>query len=258
MSKLWVFGDSFATVKNSHYKNLDDHCQPSWVWMQQVGKNLPITEARWNGLAGVSNEWIMNEIKKYTKDFSKGDYLIVTSTHINRRWFIKDKPDMGNIYLDNINKLVTKKQARALKEYKETFLDQHLVLSKLYQEQFLAWCYSVAQSTGVRLCLLPAFDETIWHYHIKSHSAIANCLTGVDEREFSSLEGENYKYAWLSKIWKGVDPRLCHLSEPNHTVLAQKIVKFFKYGEIIDLQNGFERDLFKNEQDIISYRPRDV
>ena len=89
MSKLWVFGDSFATVKNSHYKNLDDHCQPSWVWMQQVGKNLPITEARWNGLAGVSNEWIMNELKKYTKDFSKGDYLIVTSTHINRRWFIK-------------------------------------------------------------------------------------------------------------------------------------------------------------------------
>jgi hypothetical protein len=256
MSKLWVFGDSFATVKNSHYKDLDDHCQPSWVWMQQVGKNLPITEARWNGLPGVSNEWIMNEIKKYTKDFSKGDYLIVTSTHVNRRWFIKDKPDIGNIYLDNINKLVTKKQARAIHLYKETFLDQHLVLSKLYQEQFITWCYSFAHTLGLNLCLLPAFDENPFFLHIKQYPGnIINSLVGVDEAEFVGRADKKYN---LFHIWNGMDRRLCHLSEPNHTVLAQKIVKFFKYGEIIDLQNGFERNLFENEQDLINYWPQGV
>jgi hypothetical protein len=257
MTNLWLFGDSFATVRNLNYHDLTDDKMPQWVWMQQVARNLPIDTAHWCGLPGVSNEWIMNEIKKYTKDFNKGDYLIVTSTHINRRWFIKDKPDLGNIYLDNLNKLVTKKQARALKEYKETFLDQHLVLSKLYQEQFLAWCYSFAHTLGLKLCLLPAFDENPFFMHIKQYPGnIANSLVGVDEAEFVGRADKKYDLFHACEV--AVDRRLCHMSEPNHTVLAQKIFKFFKYGEIIDLQNGFERNLFKNEQDVISYRPRDV
>lgn len=255
MSKLWVFGDSFATVRNFHYHDLDDNDMPNWVWMQQVGRNLPIQHAHWHGLPGVSNEWIMNEVKKFTLDFKKDDYLIIISSHINRRWFIKDKPDCGNIYLENINKFLTKKQARAIKEYKETFIDQHLVLSKLYQEQFLSWCYSFAQSAGVKLCLLPAFDETPWHYHIKPDNNIANCLTGVDEREFGDSD---IKHIFLSKLWNGMDRRLCHLSEDNHTVLAQKIVRFYRYNEQIDLQTGFHKNLFNSEQDVINYRPLGV
>jgi hypothetical protein len=104
--------------------------------------------------------------------------------------------------------------------------------------------------------LLPAFDENPFFLHIKQYPGnIINSLVGVDEAEFVGRADKKYN---LFHIWNGMDRRLCHLSEPNHTVLAQKIVKFFKYGEIIDLQYGFERDLFKNEQDLINYWPQGV
>lgn len=252
MSKLWIFGDSFATVKNFHYTDLDDSSMPNWVWMEQLGRNLPVTSAYFRGIPGVSNEWIMHEVKQHSKYFSPDDYLIIVSTHINRRWFIKYKPDCGNIYLNNFDKLVSKKEAKAVKLYKETFLDQHLTLSKLYQEQFMTWCYAVSQSTKTKLCLLPAFDETPWHTIVRNDSVV-NCLTRIDENEFT-----NGKDSWFFELWNGMDKRLCHLSEDNHTILAQKIVKFYKYNQPIDLQSEFKRNIYNSKEDMINYRPKGV
>ena len=258
MSNIWFFGDSFATVKNFHYPDLDDNCMPNWVWMQQVARNLNVKGAGFRGLPGVSNEWIMHEVRKNSNQMQPTDYIVIVSTHINRRWFIKEKPQYSNIYLDNINDLVSKKEAKAIKMYKETFLDQHLVLSTLYQEQFIAWCYNFAQVKNLRLCLIPAFDETPFYLHVEHYTDpnIINCLVGVDEREFVGKADK--KYNLLKNVWAGSDRRLCHMSEHNHTVLAQKVVRFFKYNEKLDFQNGFHQDLFKDKQDLIDYRPRDV
>lgn len=251
MSTLWIFGDSFASAYSFHYKTINNTNMPDWVWMQQVKKNLRVDSAKYISMPGVSNEWLQCAIRESVKEFSPGDYVVIVTTHINRRWLIKDRPELSNIYLHNLDKVIPRRDAKIIKNYYETFLDQHLFLSKIYQEQFLTWCYAFAHETKIKLCLLPAFDETPSHT-VMFKDNNSTCLTKIDEAEFAMEKNIAFN------LWGRTDRRLCHLSESNHTVLAQKIVRYFRYNEKIDLMSGFQTNCFKDKNDIINYRPKDV
>lgn len=247
MKTGWFFGDSFLVGASLHWES---ETIPNWFWPTQVGNNISeLYDGRFVAMPGVSNEWIMNSMKQYESDMKPNDYLIVVSTSKDRRWFIEDKPHVSNLHINSLGSMVTKKQHRALTYYLEEFYDQHNKLSELYEEQFLIWCRWFANKNNLKLCLLPGFA------HTDLHTSVNGTLFEIDKDEFIN---DTLRIDLFLKLWNGRDRRIGHLHEDNHTVLAQKIVRYFKYNEPIDLYTGFRTKIFNTEEDIINYVPRDI
>ena len=247
MNTLWVFGDSFASDKNHwyYYNNQRDEWKcPDWFWPNQLANKLNC-DLKLTALPGVSNEWISHQVRTTLnkQQFQQNDFIVIVTTQPDRRWFMPQYPSLANIYINNLNKYLTRRQYKALTLYKEEFLEQHQFLSKIYYEQFLTWIHSVLKS--YRYCLLPGFDSTRLH-HVCNEWSMCN----AEEAEFG--KGADDKHL-VEKIWEGADKRLCHFSKNNHAVLSDKIVKFFYKNELIDLSTGFSQKLFTCDKDLVDY-----
>ena len=238
MSKLWTFGDSFISPENRYY---DTTHYPEWHWVFQLGKKLGVSGLSGAALPGVSNEWISYQIMQNINNINKDDFIVIVTTSMNRRWFIKDKPMLSNLYITNLHEHMSRDSYRAIDLYKQEFNEQHEFLSKIYYEQFLTWIRSVLEP--YQYCLIPGFDATTLH-----HTSNNIPLVKADEGEF--IDGYDRK---LFATWEGWDRRLSHLSECNHDVLSDKITRFFNTNELIDLSTEFKKNLFTCKQDCLDY-----
>ena len=94
--------------------------------------------------------------------------------------------------------------------------------------------------------MLPAFE---W---CDLHSAINGCLNNVSNREFGSPELAQLFYQNSGMI----DRRVCHMSRPNHTVLADKIHRSFVDPQrpIVDFGTGFHTNLYTTQQQVEEFK----
>tara|TARA_B100001287_G_scaffold276744_1_gene289127 strand:- start:7916 stop:8671 length:756 start_codon:yes stop_codon:yes gene_type:complete len=248
VSNLWVFGDSFVSDKNHWYfyneKGGEWKC-PDWHWPRQLCTKLGTESVAGASLPGVSNEWIGYQISEYRNKnkFKKDDYIVVVSTSIHRRWLLKE-PSLGNLYVNNLKRLLPKNTFRAVQLYQEEFTEQHEKLSEIYYEWFLTWVREILKN--YKFCLLPGFDSTRLH-HVPNDWGMVQ----AEEAEFKNCADDK----WMQeKIWDGSDKRLGHFSRCNHDILSDKIAKYFKTGELVNFQTDFKRSLFTCEQDLIDYK----
>ena len=237
MNRLWIFADSFGAEPNAAYRfrNRDD-----WLWWTQAAERMNLHAmpcCDW----GVSNDWLFYAMKTEYQNMVPGDKLVLITTDPNRRWFFKDYQSHANLWNRDIEKDMGKPKAQAIKQYL-THLTENPILSECYHETLIGWTYSVFNSIDITVCAIPGFTATPLHVS----SGVDDCLSRVSNAEFASKEIMDYHYAKTGHK----DSRICHFSRDNHTVLADKIVKFFEDPtQNIDLSTGFVGNIFSTKQD---------
>lgn len=237
MNRLWIFADSFGAEPNAAYRfrNRDD-----WIWWKQAAERMNLHAmpcCDW----GVSNEWLFYAMKTEYQNMVPGDKLVLITTDPNRRWFFKDYQSHANLWNRDIEKNAGKTKAQAIKQYL-THLTDNPILSECYHETLIGWAYTVFNSIDITVCAIPGFANTPLHVS----SGVDDCLSRASNAEFASKEIMDYHYAKTGHK----DSRICHFSRDNHTVLADKIVKFFEDPtQNIDLSTGFVGNIFSTKQD---------
>ena len=236
-NKLWIFADSFGAEPNAAYnfQNRDD-----WTWWKQAAERMNLHAmpcCDW----GISNEWLYYAMKTEYPNITSGDKLVLITTDPNRRWFFEAYPTHANLWNRDLEKDVGKSKAEAVKQYL-THLTENPILSECYHETLIGWAYTVFNSMDITVCAIPGFANTPMHVV----DGVDNCLSHASGGEFTSKEIMDYHYEMTG--YK--DSRICHFSRVNHTVLADKIVKFFEDpSQKIDLSTGFVQNIFRTRQD---------
>jgi len=244
---LWIFGDSFVMEKNSH-KNFNNTTE--WFWGKQVADQLGTMRIKNLGEMGCSNEYIQYTIKQHIPQIKPNDYVIIVTTDKKRVWFFEDRPFLGNYWILNNENLITKEESKQLKSY--TMLgNENEIRADMNLDAMVAWCHFCARNFNWRMCILPGFDNTGLH-----HSTNGS-LQAVDVCEFLGVKDDK----WNSRLeffknHENIDPRIAHLSEPNHTKLAEEIINFMnatycenpdRYTIDLDPGAGWSCDLYDNK-----------
>jgi hypothetical protein len=219
MNGMWIFGDSFVSPLNANY---DKDYHPDWTWTKQLATKLNL-QTTIVAQPGISNQWISKKINEHEENMEEGDIVIIVTSEPNRTWLLEDFPEFSNIFVNNLEKWISKKQNKAVQSYVENFGIQHDFISQMHYDWFLHWCRSKL-SSKVLLCLLPGFTNTDIHDTTDSNLA----LKDIDEQEFENLMDK-----------PEFDKRMNHMSKENHTILADKVYKFLTENEKIDLSTDF-------------------
>lgn len=228
--KLYVFGDSFSasTKTISELPNCDDMIPLEKNWIDLVHDGLGVDEQVVLGFHGANNEIIYGYLRQHMSDYKEGDYIIIQTTSAFRKWFFHDRLSWTNYWQTNFKKeignIFTKEEVDAVEKYKKYLFNE--TAYQLNYEMFVNAVFAFAQNNAkYRVLILPAFHNTF---------GVNGTLQDVCVGEFTDkkVASDYYEY-------HGVDPRPNHMSKENHTILANKILDFFKKGETIDLDKGF-------------------
>lgn len=238
---LWIFGDSFACEQNPNYNYQNSS---KWTWYKQLQHLLPnCTTGQLRSQFGVSNEWLFSMLRHDHTMIQPNDYVVLVTTEAGRRWFFKNLPHQANIRNATITQLLDKSQHKAVKSY-ITHLTDNPILDECYHETLIGWAAHLSAVCNFKLCVIPAFETT------PLHSAFGS-LNGVCNGEFVDHKLRDYFYS--VSLWD--DRRICHMTKSNHTVLAQKIADHYATGEIINLDDGFVKHIYKTKDDADNFDP---
>lgn len=218
---LWSFGDSFSV-----HRSLIDNPPNYNLWLELVCKNLNLNYYESHADWGVSNDWIYNNFDSFTTKFKPGDFIILQLTSFDRQWFFEDKPHYSNYYAKGINEELTKEQYEAVKMY-ITYLKRDKIDSMRYSLLISALERISQILNHTRILVIPGFNPI--------HSC-KGTLVEVSENEFENkLNMQNF----YDKN-NGRDLRPNHLSKENHSILADKVTKFFTHGHRLNLTTDFK------------------
>ena len=231
MPNLWIFGDSFSYPRCSLEKNCltDEHDS----WPNLVGTNLKVNNIYNNSVPGCSNEFIQYRFSESLQQITSNDYVIVLTTQQDRRWFFKDKPELGiaGHLLDICQSGLEKSKAQAIKQY-YTHLDL-FESNKSNLDTFVGWVNWTSFSRKINTLIIPGFEISSGmqeaRYEVRSN------LFNVSSKEAASDED------WQEYMDRhnGFDPRTSHLSPQNHPILSKKIVDTFLNHSPLDLTTDF-------------------
>ena len=229
-NKIWVFGDSFSTQEAPPSENNLEGGIPYLSWVALASKELQITEGRIYADYGVSNDWIFHQFTTSLNEMDEGDYVVIQTTQKHRQWFFDD-PCISNYWLKDLEKHVSKEESKAVESY-VTYL-QNDRLDDLRYVQFCLALERLSQlAQHLRILVLPGFFGV---------NGVTGTLVETSDSEFAEdITAQKY---YDSNY--GRDPRLNHLSEENHKILATKIVDFFNNGVTVDLTTDFKTSFLK-------------
>jgi hypothetical protein len=216
---LWIFGCSFSVSSKQVPKNT--HATWAELLTNKMGLDEYHSYAEW----GVSNEFIIDQFMKVNDQIKSKDTVIIQVTEKARQWFFKDKPEIGNFYINDLHKYVTTDQKRAVEMY-ITHLDSEDAQDMRYALTGMALSHIATVRKDCKIMILPGFQCV---------PGVVGSLIEVCNNEFISDES---RIAWYSKYQ--IDPRTNHMSKANHYILAEKIFYAFNTGKLLDLTTGFE------------------
>lgn len=227
MSKLWVFADSYGVHIEQNVKETN-----KWFWAYELAKKLKCEHYCNFSQMGISNDYIQYMIMEKEKEITPDDYVIVISTSIIRKWFIKEKPWVGNFYVNNIQQATSPEFASAVRDY-ITYL-YNAEAEKINFHQFLGWLHYISDKNNWNMLVIPGFEEQ--GYPISHRYQVNGSLFDVCKNEFVN---ENAA-AWFYDVYtSGRDKRSGHLLKMNHKVLCQKIFDTFTRNSSLDLNRDF-------------------
>lgn len=226
---LWVFGASFAEI-------LDEEDQWPIKCATLLNANL-ISLA----LGGSSLEYTykkFNEIRPYVKE---NDVLIFNLTGIDRRWFLKDRPELS-ILLSTPE--IQSDQNKAVENYRR-YLDRPDI-QEIYFNNFLNNVHALTKKLSLHTILLIFTDvdalikqEEFPLFNISKGTLLNTTLDEIDK--------SNGFYDKIIEWMHHSDPRLNHLCKSNHDILVDKILNNYHNKTPIDLAHGFLKNNFTEQ-----------
>jgi len=220
---LYAFGDSFTL-------NFDEE----WTWIRALGKKLNVNALHNSSAHGVSNDWILLQLRKQLGNITKDDTVIVILTSLQRNWLLEKYPEYSNYSVANLDELITKEEASSIKNYVLNIQRDDIDLFRF--EHQVSWIKQIQQNAGFDLLVIPGFPLNI------DYTGLIEVVGDLGS-SVSSAEFMNDSYLdWYSQ---GIDTRYNHLCKDNHEILADKCVKSLLTKEPLDLAVGFKRSILK-------------
>jgi hypothetical protein len=218
MSKLWVFGDSYAYESRINANS----------WIRLLAKSLDCSGVENKAKVGCDNLYIAHQFINNISNIAADDYIILSLTDPGRFWLFDKHPQMSNWY--SIDSFWTKAKKFASKQEIEA------------AQGFTRYLYTSAHGDTIH--------EMIRHVAISSHSncrvmqgffpvpGVKGCLVDISRNEHKGVTMEE-KF----RNSKEGDSRENHLSEVNHKILADKLYKWFtEKNYLLDLTKDFEEN----------------
>ena len=248
MSKLWIFGDSYAELPHTSYRDHPDYRSP---YQTTLAEMLDVDELEVNGNPGTAASWCYLKIKEKFNEIKPSDYVFVIWTSRHRKWFIKDKPEHANIYLRAMEKIMHKDEADAIQSYLAYLKNDEVDCLEL-NAYSSAVAYSCA-ANNIPYISVAGFNEDtglIFNPYIEVKGNLGNvCFNEFESQDMWGRCMETGGY---------VDRRLNHLSWESHDLLAKKLYHSFKTRETLDLETGFPEKKWTNEKDYADYNATTV
>jgi len=239
MSKsAWFFGDSYSIPLDSVAQGSDVEAgkiqtHPSYGalwpyednWISLVCKGLKVSTANIVAQYGVANDYIFKNVVDHYPHMQDGDYVIIQLTSSNRKWFFPEEPALSNI-VQRVGYTPERREAieQYLKYLQNDQLDNIQFMSHVYALQLL-----ITSRPTVNFLLLPGHNPVPGVTGNLTHDVCNPEISGNPKRFYDAHNN--------------FDPRLNHMTDVNHIILADKILAFFNDGQLIDLTTGFKKDL---------------
>lgn len=228
---IWSFGGSFSITLTG----VDD------TWQQQLTKKLDIP-INYMGLGGSSLDYTYKKFNSVRNEIEKNDILVLTLPDIDRRWFIKDKPEESNW-----NWVSREDRNHESMKYFLVYLNN----TEPYEIYFLNFLYNLHNFTkklNLHTILLPCFNDTLEILQKRKDQFpqffIANgALDQINRDEFDQKFLDDYGYIKYGEN----DLRINHMIKSNHTILADKLLQSIKEKTNINLKDTFVKSILNRQ-----------
>ncbi len=202
MSKLWIYGDSYAAP----FEYLPENVNP---WTIQVAKKLGLESIN-KAKHGSSIDYMIHTSINDASNFNKDDACIFVLTQINRSWQIAHDPSVS------------------YPSYREYDIDHHAMIRK---SNLLCWLHAIENYTNhlkLRPIIIPAWDPEI-EYKPKNIGWASGELSksSLDEIIFPNNKKKEHP---------DTECRLNHLTLTNHDNLSEMIVNWFLSQNQVDCE----------------------
>lgn len=257
MTTLWIFGDSYGVglkhLRNSKkitsFEDKDYHNNP-WIWFYNLGKKLKCENTINLSMPGCSNDYIFHKLLENRHKITQTDYVIVVSTSVKRKWFLKNNPELSNFYTNNFMKLAGKEVSDAVGKYL-LYLDNPILIDLDFHKTLMAIHY-LTDYHDWNLIVIPGFEEKT--FPISHRYRVTGSLFDVCMKEFQTKNEEDWFY---KQYCYGADKRPGHISKRNHEILTDKLVDCLINGSLLDLTSGFF-EKFITKDDIETYEKTEL
>ena len=271
--KLWLFGDSF--IAEQPQGTPTEILQKQWF--NRVGMLLH-SDIYNTGVNGSSLEYLITQLIQYKDLMNPGDYAIFTVTEPQRKWFIEERPDWGNLFMyGGYKEYPVKKVVQAIDDYKYHLANKAGHLSLYYGA--IGLINHICLYHKIKYCILPSFSPPITveyaefdkfdlafsekktqndiDHKVKEIPAMGQMLdvwgnlTQISTEEFGDGDEDgDAKDVWqdiMQNKWRGCDQRLNHMTEVNHEFLAKKVYNCLIMGHGVDLTTGFHKSVINKD-----------
>lgn len=224
--KLWIFGDSYS-ADNAMWNSGQTHGiqQIENPWYKILATSLKVDEIKLVSKKGVANDWIYSEVIKHQPQFQKDDYVVIQLTSRNRQWFFPEYPELSNIFNSKVE-YNNKEHSKAVDYYVKHL---HHDLGDIIRYDMLVCALQFMAKTFegfLKILIIPGFNDV---------PGVKGNLGNICSGEFfdNNIQDKYYHY-------HRADPRINHMHEENHIILANKIFNFFISYKPVDLTVDFK------------------
>jgi len=231
MKHLWVFGDSYAIP---YQDNLESRVH----WQFPLMKHLNCDGVKTFAQFGAPNEWIYSQFTEQLNEITPNDFVIFVSTQINRRWFFPDNVGSSNFGVSHSDLADLSKEQKIALKYYMAYLDNP-TMSFINFECLCNSIHYVSEKNKINLLILPGFEQK--GYPISGRYQVSGSLFDICVNEVKGKDLDSWTN-FISNIHKGRDPRVGHLSQDNHEILADKLSATFLKNKILNLEQGFREE----------------
>ena len=232
MKNLWVFGDSYAVPYHTNTQ------EPRVHWQFSLMENLNCDSVKTFAQNGAPNEWIYNHFTEQLNEITPNDFVVFVSTQINRRWFFPDNVGSSNFGVKHSDLADLSSEQQTALNYYKIYLDNP-VMSFINFECLCNSIHYVSQKNKINLLILPGFEQK--GYPISGRYQVSGSLFDICVNEVKGKDLDSWTN-FISNIHKGRDPRVGHLSQDNHEILADKLAATFLKNKILNLEQGFREE----------------
>ena len=232
MKTLWVFGDSYALPYHTDEQESRIH------WQFSLMKNLNCDSVKTFAAAGAANEWIYSQFTEQLNQITPNDFVVFVSTQVNRRWFFPDNIGSSNYGVIQRGLADLSNEQKTALKYYMTYLDNP-IMSFINFECLCNSIHRVSEKNKINLLILPGFENQ--GYPISGRYQVNGSLFDICINEVKGKDMDSWMH-FISNIHKGLDPRVGHLSQDNHQILADKLAATFLKNKILNLEQGFREE----------------
>ena len=232
--KLIILGDSFGFVDLKH----------EYLWQLSVASNLKrdLVSIAANGAAC---NWLLSKLLYAESGINDDDLLVLIVPYWERLCIWPQSPDLTSLAcLDSLGKHelsdakwkpYTKKEQQAFESY-FLYLKNDEFTRSLYAA-LMHWVNSIGSRLKQKPLILFGFEPEYSTTYLNNCDVASGFLFDVAIKEFKSIDTWNR----IIENTPFVDPRINHLSECNHKVLAEKLIEYYTTGTVPNLTQGFHQ-----------------